>query len=90
MSAAAPGCSAPAGLPPGRGVQSGVITGSHAGISTFCLRSFAAPRTIQKLYGGADGMIGGFIGLGAKGRNVALNIRRAGFDMVVHDVRPER
>ena len=35
-------------------------------------------------------MIGGFIGLGAKGRNVALNIRRAGFDMVVHDVRPER
>ncbi|PZO82481.1 MAG: 3-hydroxyisobutyrate dehydrogenase [Mesorhizobium amorphae] len=31
----------------------------------------------------------GFIGLGTMGRNAALNVRRAGFDMVVHDIRPE-
>ena len=31
----------------------------------------------------------GFIGLGTMGRNAALNIRRSGFDMVVHDIRPE-
>lgn len=29
----------------------------------------------------------GFIGLGNMGRNAALNVRRAGFDMVVHDIR---
>lgn len=34
-------------------------------------------------------MIVGFIGLGTMGRNAALNVRRAGFDMVVHDVRAE-
>ena len=34
-------------------------------------------------------MIVGFIGLGTMGRNAALNIRRAGFEMVVHDIRPE-
>lgn len=31
----------------------------------------------------------GFIGLGTMGRNAARNVRRAGFDMVVYDVRPE-
>lgn len=31
----------------------------------------------------------GFIGLGTMGRNAALNVRRAGFDMVVYDIRPE-
>lgn len=31
----------------------------------------------------------GFIGLGMMGRNAALNVARKGFDMVVHDVRPE-
>ena len=35
------------------------------------------------------GMIVGFIGLGTMGRNAALNVRRAGYDMVVYDVRPE-
>jgi 3-hydroxyisobutyrate dehydrogenase-like beta-hydroxyacid dehydrogenase len=34
-------------------------------------------------------MIVGFIGLGMMGRNAALNILRAGYDMVVYDVRPE-
>lgn len=34
-------------------------------------------------------MIVGFIGLGTMGRNAALNVRRAGFDMVVYDVRPQ-
>ena len=34
-------------------------------------------------------MIVGFIGLGTMGRNAALNIRRKGFRMVVHDIRPE-
>jgi 3-hydroxyisobutyrate dehydrogenase-like beta-hydroxyacid dehydrogenase len=34
-------------------------------------------------------MIVGFIGLGTMGRNAALNIRRAGYEMVVYDVRPE-
>ena len=34
-------------------------------------------------------MIVGFIGLGTMGRNAALNLRRAGFDMVVYDIRPE-
>lgn len=34
-------------------------------------------------------MIVGFIGLGTMGRNAALNVRRAGFEMVVYDVRPE-
>ncbi len=34
-------------------------------------------------------MIVGFIGLGMMGRNAALNVRRAGYDMVVFDVRPE-
>ena len=34
-------------------------------------------------------MIVGFIGLGTMGRNAALNVRRAGFDMVVYDIRPE-
>lgn len=34
-------------------------------------------------------MIVGFIGLGTMGRNVALNIRRVGFAMVVHDLRQE-
>ena len=29
------------------------------------------------------------IGLGAMGRNVAMNIRRAGFALTVHDIRPE-
>ena len=31
----------------------------------------------------------GFIGLGTMGRNAALNVRRAGYDMVVFDVRPD-
>ena len=31
----------------------------------------------------------GFIGLGTMGKNAAANVRRAGFDMVVHDIRPE-
>ncbi|MCT8330588.1 NAD(P)-dependent oxidoreductase [Albidovulum sediminis] len=31
----------------------------------------------------------GFIGLGTMGRNAAANVRRAGFDMVVHDLRAE-
>ncbi|WP_176479196.1 NAD(P)-dependent oxidoreductase [Mesorhizobium sp. WSM3860] len=31
----------------------------------------------------------GFIGLGMMGRNAALNVARKGFEMVVHDVRPE-
>ena len=34
-------------------------------------------------------MIVGFIGLGTMGRNAALNVRRAGFDMVVYDIRTE-
>jgi 3-hydroxyisobutyrate dehydrogenase len=34
-------------------------------------------------------MIVGFIGLGTMGRNAALNIQRAGFKMVVHDLRRE-
>jgi 3-hydroxyisobutyrate dehydrogenase len=34
-------------------------------------------------------MIVGFIGLGTMGRNVALNVRRAGFEMLVYDIRPE-
>jgi len=34
-------------------------------------------------------MIVGFIGLGTMGRNAALNVRRAGYEMVVFDVRPE-
>jgi 3-hydroxyisobutyrate dehydrogenase len=34
-------------------------------------------------------MIIGFIGLGMMGRNAALNIRRAGYDMVVYDIRKE-
>lgn len=31
----------------------------------------------------------GFIGLGMMGKNAAANIRRAGYDMVVYDIRPE-
>src|SRR5437867_13290493 len=31
----------------------------------------------------------GFIGLGAMGRPFAINILRAGFDLIVYDVRPE-
>ncbi len=31
----------------------------------------------------------GFIGLGMMGKNAALNLRRAGYDMVVYDIRPE-
>lgn len=31
----------------------------------------------------------GFIGLGTMGKNAAANIRRKGFEMVVHDIRPE-
>jgi 3-hydroxyisobutyrate dehydrogenase len=31
----------------------------------------------------------GFIGLGTMGKNAAANIARAGFDMVVYDIRPE-
>jgi 3-hydroxyisobutyrate dehydrogenase-like beta-hydroxyacid dehydrogenase len=31
----------------------------------------------------------GFIGLGMMGKNAAANLRRAGFDMVVYDIRPE-
>jgi 3-hydroxyisobutyrate dehydrogenase-like beta-hydroxyacid dehydrogenase len=31
----------------------------------------------------------GFIGLGTMGRNAALNVARAGFEMVVYDVRPD-
>lgn len=34
-------------------------------------------------------MIVGFIGLGTMGRNAARNILRAGYSLVVHDVRPE-
>ena len=34
-------------------------------------------------------MIVGFIGLGTMGHNAALNVRRAGYEMVVFDVRPE-
>jgi 3-hydroxyisobutyrate dehydrogenase-like beta-hydroxyacid dehydrogenase len=34
-------------------------------------------------------MIVGFIGLGTMGGNAARNVRRAGFEMVVHDIRPE-
>ena len=33
-------------------------------------------------------MIVGFIGLGTMGRNAAQNVRRAGFEMVVYDIRP--
>ena len=31
----------------------------------------------------------GFIGLGTMGSNAARNVRRAGFEMVVYDIRPE-
>lgn len=31
----------------------------------------------------------GFVGLGTMGRNAALNLRRAGFPLVVYDIRPE-
>jgi len=31
----------------------------------------------------------GFIGLGTMGGAMALNLRKAGFDLVVHDLRPE-
>ena len=31
----------------------------------------------------------GFIGLGTMGKNAARNVRRAGFEMVVYDIRPE-
>lgn len=31
----------------------------------------------------------GFIGLGTMGKNAAANVARAGFEMVVHDIRPE-
>ncbi|MEM1307776.1 MAG: NAD(P)-binding domain-containing protein [Pseudomonadota bacterium] len=31
----------------------------------------------------------GFVGLGAMGRGMALNCQRKGFDLMVHDVRPE-
>lgn len=34
-------------------------------------------------------MIVGFIGLGTMGSNAARNVRRAGFEMVVFDIRPE-
>lgn len=34
-------------------------------------------------------MIIGFIGLGTMGRNAALNVARAGFEMVVYDIRPD-
>jgi 3-hydroxyisobutyrate dehydrogenase len=34
-------------------------------------------------------MIVGFIGLGTMGKNAARSVRRAGFDMVVYDIRPE-
>jgi 3-hydroxyisobutyrate dehydrogenase-like beta-hydroxyacid dehydrogenase len=34
-------------------------------------------------------MIIGFIGLGTMGRNAAPNVLRAGFDMVVYDIRPQ-
>ena len=34
-------------------------------------------------------MIVGIIGLGTMGRNAALNVRRAGFEMVVFDIRPQ-
>ncbi|MFN4142887.1 NAD(P)-dependent oxidoreductase [Aestuariivirga sp.] len=34
-------------------------------------------------------MIVGFIGLGTMGANAARNVRRAGFEMVVYDIRPE-
>ena len=34
-------------------------------------------------------MIVGFVGLGTMGRNAALNLLRAGFQLVVHDIRPE-
>ena len=34
-------------------------------------------------------MIIGFIGLGTMGRNAAPNLLRAGFDMVVYDIRPQ-
>ena len=34
-------------------------------------------------------MIAGFIGLGTMGRNAALNVRRAGFEMVAYDIRPD-
>ena len=33
-------------------------------------------------------MIVGFVGLGTMGKNAARNVRRAGFDMVVYDIRP--
>ena len=31
----------------------------------------------------------GFIGLGSMGRPFATNIAQAGFDLIVHDLRPE-
>lgn len=34
-------------------------------------------------------MIIGFIGLGTMGSNAARNVRRAGFEMVVYDIRAE-
>ncbi|WP_395686411.1 NAD(P)-dependent oxidoreductase [Aestuariivirga sp.] len=34
-------------------------------------------------------MIVGFIGLGTMGANAARNVRRAGFDIVVYDIRPQ-
>jgi 3-hydroxyisobutyrate dehydrogenase len=33
-------------------------------------------------------IIVGFVGLGTMGKNAARNVRRAGFDMVVYDIRP--
>ena len=34
-------------------------------------------------------MIVGFIGLGTMGRNACRNVMRAGFQVIVHDIRPE-
>lgn len=34
-------------------------------------------------------MIVGFVGLGTMGSNAARNVRRAGFEMIVYDIRPE-
>ena len=51
----------------------------------------AAPCRYSRAQGSAQGggMKVGFIGLGTMGSNAAKNLRRAGFALVVHDIRPE-
>src|SRR5215216_6298242 len=74
-------------LPPGHNVPSGAQSDrNRAGFAASCLML----RSRRSMGGKPMAGSVGFIGLGNMGGQMALNLVKAGFELVVHDINPAR